>query len=302
MVGKRFGGQHSTGGATGSAPGASRWDARPVRRGSKGAKLLYVAPIPLFFAGLGEVMQGDPLGILAELGGFAALMAGAWFVNEGVKAEQAFEARSVAKPPRFPRKLFGGVVIGAGVGFAAAFGWGIGILSGAVLGGLALSTSVLAFELDPMRAKGLEAHSEFDRERVANAVDRAEGLLDELLEAANRIRDRALIGRVERLAAAARDVIRAVEDDPRDLPRARKFLGLYLTGARDATIKFADIWTRSRDAQARADYECLLDDLETSFRAHREKLMIEDRSDLDIEIDVLRHRLQQEGLMPLKEE
>lgn len=302
MAGQRFGGQHSPGGASGQSLAPNAWANRPVKRGSKGAKLLYIAPIPLFFAGLGEVMQGEPLGILSELGGFALLMAGAWFMNEGVKAEQAFEARTVAKPPRFPRKLLGHVLIGVGVGVAAAFGWGLGILSGGVLGALAVGTGMLAFGFDPMKGKGLEAHSEFERERVAAAVDKAEGLIDELLAAAGRIRDRGITTRVERLTAAVRDVIRAVEEDPRDLARARKFLGLYLTGARDATIKFADIWTRSRDAQARTEYESLLDDLEHSFRTHREKLMIEDRTDLDIEIDVLRHRLQQEGLVPLKEE
>ena len=36
-------------------------------------------------------------------------------------------------------------------------------------------------------------------------------------------------------------------------------------GARDATVRFADVYATSRDAKARADYEALLTDLETNF-------------------------------------
>jgi hypothetical protein len=87
-----------------------------------------------------------------------------------------------------------------------------------------------------------------------------------------------------------------VEDDPRDLTAARKYLGVYLQGARDATAKFADIYARSRDQKARSDYIALLDDLERNFAARTEKLLIDDNSDLMIEIEVLQDRLKREGV------
>ena len=92
-------------------------------------------------------------------------------------------------------------------------------------------------------------------------------------------------------------MFRVVEQDPRDLARARTFLSVYLLGLRDATVKFADIWGRSRDPAARQEYEALLGDLEQSFTTHRAKLLVDDRSALDIEIEVLRERLQQDGLI-----
>ncbi len=67
-------------------------------------------------------------------------------------------------------------------------------------------------------------------------------------------------------------------------------------GARDATIKFADVYARTNDPQARADYESLLDDLEKNFSARTRKMLLDDRSDLTVEIDVLRDRLQREGV------
>jgi hypothetical protein len=67
-------------------------------------------------------------------------------------------------------------------------------------------------------------------------------------------------------------------------------------GARDATIKFADLWAKTHDPGARADYEALLDDLETNFARRTTALLEDNRTDLDIEIGVLRDRLKREGV------
>ena len=67
-------------------------------------------------------------------------------------------------------------------------------------------------------------------------------------------------------------------------------------GARDASVKFADIYSRTRDAEARKDYMALLDDLEQNFAARTRKMLQDDRTDLTVEIDVLRDRLQREGV------
>ncbi|MEO1140626.1 MAG: hypothetical protein AAFW87_14365, partial [Pseudomonadota bacterium] len=61
-------------------------------------------------------------------------------------------------------------------------------------------------------------------------------------------------------------------------------------------IKFADIYSRSRDANARSDYMMLLTDLEENFVAKTKKLLADNNSDLEIEIGVLRDRLAREGI------
>ena len=133
---------------------------------------------------------------------------------------------------------------------------------------------------------------------MARAVDEAEKHLAAMTDAMLRAGDRQMMARLERFQVVARDLFRTVENDPRDLTAARKYLSVYLLGARDATIKFADIWSRSRDTQARADYESLLTDLEQNFAARTQKLLLDDRSDLTVEIEVLRERLDREGVHP----
>ncbi|MEO0914042.1 MAG: 5-bromo-4-chloroindolyl phosphate hydrolysis family protein [Pseudomonadota bacterium] len=297
---KRFGGKYSpTSDNSGADPAASAApspfrDRQPARV-SVFARLLFLAPLPLLIAGLGEVMSGNASRALLELGAFAVLMLAAWLLNEGLTAEAAFNARKIARPPGFPRKIAAACLVGAGVFAVQGIGAG-NLIAGAIFGGMATAAQLFAFGLDPMRAKGMEGVDTFATDRVARAIEAAEDHLKDMASAAKRTGDRAIISRVSDMAATARDVFRTVEDDPRDLPRARKFLGVYLQGARDATVKFADVYARGGGADAREDYMALLTDLEASFTKHRADLLEDNRTDLDVEIEVLRERLHQEGL------
>jgi len=303
---ERFGGKYSPGspppGGAGRPPGRpeprpARFQGGRARRVSLRARLMFVLPLPLLFAGLGAIGRGNAAEMVGELGGFAGLMLAAWLLNEGLRAEEAFDARAVARPPSVPRKLFAAVLTGASVAAAGLFGGSQSPAGALVFGVVAAAAQVLAFGLDPMRRKGLAGVDDFSNDRVARAIDRAEALVRETADAARRFGDRRLEGRVDRICDQAREVFRAVEQDPSDLNRARTFLSVYLLGLRDATVKFADLWSRARDSEARAQYEALLGDLERSFGTHRAALLADNRSDLDIEIAVLRERLQQDGLV-----
>ena len=130
----------------------------------------------------------------------------------------------------------------------------------------------------------------------ATSAKEAEETLAEMTDAIRRAGDRHLVDRVNVFATNIRPLFRAVQDDPRHLTAARRYLGIYLAGARDATVKFAELHARAPDTSARRDYEALLDDLENQFALRREALLEDNRTDLDIEIEVLRERLEREGL------
>jgi hypothetical protein len=297
---KRYGGKFSPEGAPDNAPAdlelPNKFRGKKAYNSNIRAKLLFLVPLPLLFSGIGELRAGNGTGVLYEWGALAALLLAAWLLRDGLEAEDAYNARKVARPPTVPRKIFASVFTGIGVALAAFGGAHVSLFSSLIFGAAATLTHSFSFGIDPLRRKGMEGFDEFETERVAKAVNKAEKLLQETVSASHKFNDRRLEGRIESLASSARDMFRIVEEDPRDLARARKFMGVYLKGARDATIKFADIYARNRDAQARTDYEALLTDLEQSFAGHRETLLLDDRSDLDVEIEVLRDRLKQEGL------
>ena len=293
---QKYGGKYSPTGAP-VKPGAPDDSARPgfdgKRRSKAGSRinLLFFAPLILGARGF---FQSDPMAMALCLSGSATLLLAAWMTREGIQAQEAYDARRIARRPALPRKLFGAVLTGAGLflgGLAAGGGLGAPILF-ALLG---VVLHVAAFGPDPMKDKGAEGVDQFQSDRVAKAVDEGERNLVAMKDAILRARDRQLEAQVDRFAATARTLFRTVEGDPRDLSGARKDIGIFLKAARDATVKFADLYAQSRDPRARADYEELLAELDRHFKARTAALLSNDHTDLDVEISVLRERLALEG-------
>lgn len=291
---QRFGGKYSpdASGTDGAASPRPAPPPAPRAHGAARVNLLYVAPIPLLFTAFGQ----DAVGMAVDLAAAAVLVLGAYTLSEGLRAEAAYDARKVARRPALPRKIIAAALAGLGVFLAALSPDSGGLLQPLLYGTIAMALHLAAFGLDPLADKNVEGVDHFQQDRVARVIDEAEAQLERMGRAIKGAGDRKLERRVEGFQATARHMCRTVEEDPRDLTAARKFLVVYLKGAAEATVKFADLYARRRDPEAREKYVALLDDLERNFTAKTDTLMVEDRSALDVEIEVLRDRLQREGV------
>ncbi len=295
MMAQRYGGRHSPD-SSGHAPAQRLTTGPRLHRLSSRPKWVTIAAVPFLFSAFFQ----PPVGMVMNLAGFGLIAAGMWLTRDGLAAQAAYDARPTARAPAIPRKLFGGVLAGLGLGLGAAEP---GAIAGAALIGIAgFALHLLAFGADPMKAKGMNGTDDFQADRAARMIEDGEAHLSQMLEAIRRIGDRRLEARVMSFAATVEDLFDQVRSDPRDLSAARRYLGVYLQGARDATQKFGNIYARSRDAQTRSAYEAFLDDLENDFKARSEKLLDGDRDDLTIEISVLRERLQREGVRPARDD
>lgn len=288
MSSRRFGGAHSPGAADRAAAPEP-----PALPGRFWAAALFAAPAPLLPSIFGEILRGAPLEAGYEIACGMALLLGAELLREGRKAEAAWMARASAARPALPRKIIAALLCGLGTGALAAWPWGLGIAAGAGYGILCAALHLVAFGIDPLSDKGFAS----DARRAETAIAAAETMIAETLAAARRLGDRGLEARVQALMQAARPVLRRIEEDPRELPRARRFLSVALTGARDATLQYARLGLA--DPEMHAAYSALLGELEKSFAAARERLSAESRDALEIEIEVLTERLARDMPAPM---
>ncbi len=301
---KRYGGAHSPQGRRdGETPRdsvtAQKMEVAPFRGRSPlrhGAKLNILFLLPLLT--ISSVLFNSGVTEMAvDLAGGAMLLLGAWLTRDGVRAEDAYNERKVARKPAIPRKIFGAIGTGIGVALLILGGSDFGIqtiVSANVVGALAAGLHLFSFGLDPLTNKGMEGVDTFTNDRVARKIDEAEALLTQQKNAILLARDPALETRVDQFQTTVRALFRQVEEDPRDLNAARRYLSVYLQGARDATMQFASLYSKNRDDQIRADYVAFLDDLEQNFAARKETLLIDDRTNFDVEIEVLQDRLNRE--------
>ena len=289
----RFGGRYSPDGlqrdyrdnATGPMPPA------PIRhRLASRPKWVTIAATPFLFNAFAQA----PAGMVTDLAAFGLVAFGMWMTSEGLVAEAAYEVRRVARRPAVPRKLFGGVLAAVGLGVGAAEPGAMA--GGALIGIAAMVLHVLAFGMDPMRDKGATGVDNFQQDRAQRMIEEGESHLAQMKDAILRAGDRQLERRVAIFAMTVENLFDRVRDNPGDLSGARRYMGIYLMGARDATIKFANLYSQTRDQSVRTSYEAFLDDLEKDFIARSQKMLDGDRSDLDIEISVLRDRLAREGV------
>jgi hypothetical protein len=300
---ERFGGQFSPKGAK-PAPGPA--PQTPPRSGTRpnpnlappnmpvktGIRASFMFVLPLLF--LGPLFGGTPQHLVTSFIAAALMLGAAFFTREGIKAHQAFDARKVARRPALPRKLAGSALVGAALVAGAAV-WANGLIFPLLFGLIGGALHLGSFGLDPLHDKGAEGIDPYQTDRVAKAVAEAEAYLQGMADAVLRTKDHQMEARVGSFAASARGLFRAIEDDPGDLTAARKYLSVYLMGARDATVKFADLYAQNRDAKAREDYEALLSELESTFAEKSKAFLANDHNDLEIEISVLRDRLKLEG-------
>ncbi len=277
---------HRTNGATPVPPGRPVPDPVGAR-----ANLMFVPPLILLFTSL----SGGAVALGAGLLGAASLGLAAWLLRGGLRADAAYRARAVARRPALPRKIIAALLTGIGVGFATVTG-DSGLVGSVIYGAVAALAHVAAFGIDPLRNKRLAHVDTFQQDRVARVVEEAEAHLSAMATRIAALNDRPLLHRVTAFQDTARRMIHTVEEDPRDLTAARKFLGVYLQGARDASAKYADLAARRPQEAARADFMALLDDLDQNFAARNDRLLRDERSDMEIEIKVLRDRLSREGL------
>jgi len=283
---QRYGGKYSPGGR---APDAPLQHAKRSRVGGR-VNLLFFAPLFLVI----KAFSSEPVVMATYLGALGSFLLGAWLTREGLLAQDAFEARTIARRPAIPRKIFGAVMTGVGLGLTGLAGHGP--IDTVVFAALGVILHLLAFGLDPLRSKGIEGVDELQTQRVVKAVEQAEKKLQSLTATIRGLNDRNLLERIESFAGTVRTMLRAIEADPRDLTAARKYLSVYLRAAYEASEKFSDLYQRTGNAKTRDDYVKLIEDLDQNFARKTQVFLADDHIDLDIEIGVLRDRLKSEGV------
>lgn len=267
---------------------------RPPSRHDKapryGVRLTLLSAVPLVM-GLRAIFN-DVSGLGLGLAGAGICVAALGMLREGIKAQAAYDARDVANRPAFPRKLFGAVFWGIGCGLSVMVAGQIG--AALVMGAITAALFVAAFGIDPLTAKGMDRVDGRQFDRATKAIDQGRAALTEMRNLLSPIRDRAVHQHLNQFTMTAEHLFERIYEDPRDLSSARRYLSLYLEGARDAARQYAKLVQTAPSDQATQDFIALLRDLDENFARKTENLIENDHQDLSIELEVLRDRLARE--------
>ncbi|MCB1858505.1 MAG: 5-bromo-4-chloroindolyl phosphate hydrolysis family protein [Gammaproteobacteria bacterium] len=262
-----------------------------------GGWLLYVLPLPLIPTLFISMLKSSFTQSLAVLVAIILFTTGAVATRRGLAAEQDYHRRKVASAPRIPLKLLGSLLVGAGVWGTGYFLAYQGLLFSLFTSLLAWVGFLLTYGLDPMTDKGVQhIGTGYTTDEVLAAIREAEQKIAGIRKAAGALQNLELRGRLRRIGDSAQKVVSLIEENPQDLRRARKFLNVYLDGARKVAEGYAQTHLKTQSQELESNFRNVLVTIEEVFGEQYQKLLDNDVLDLDVQIEVLSTRLKNEGV------
>lgn len=276
---------------------AERYQQAPGRFPSPKGMLMFLLPLPVLIAAVVSLAHGSLDGLLGNAAGYGLFLAGALLLRRGLLTEAEYGRRRVAKAP-WPLKTLGGSVIALATGVTAWFGAGQHPAIAVAFGLAALLGCYLSYGFDPRVAKRFTDRDGVDvTDRVLEALTQAEASIAAIEQSTRNIRNAELNSRLRRIVAQARQILTMLEEDPRDLRRARKFLNVYLDGAKQVTEGYAKTHARVAAPELEDNFRRVLATIEDVFQEQQQKLLETDVTDLDVQIEVLTTQLKREGVI-----
>jgi 5-bromo-4-chloroindolyl phosphate hydrolysis protein len=260
------------------------------------AAALFVLPAPLMLAVIVALVTGNMAQLMTTSGALACLWTAGMLSWRALVAEARYFLGERGDPPQLPLKLLSTVLTAAGAGLTATAG-GHGIVSAAVFGALAGLGYVCFYgrDLKPHRVTVANIAG-IDGAAVTAALKQAHGRLRGIETAARNIAVPEFGERLSRIIDIGRNILAEIERDPRDAARARRFLNIYLDSAERVTTEYARTHRQIRSRPLEQNFRQLLVDMESTFDAQHKKLIENDLTSLDVEIEVLNARLKREGV------
>lgn len=265
-----------------------------------GGLLLYVMTLPLLPAALKEMMSGMPgstFRALSYAAAFALSMVAATMIRRGIGiAREALRRKIVRRASTIPYKFTGAVILSVAMFIVAMGGGRYGLLDSLLF---ALTTFIgcyLYYGFDPARKRGDVPAIGITSEEVIALLDEGESQIEAIQSARASIRNLEFRDRLQRITDGAQGILDTIEEDPRDARAARKFLKVYLDGARQVTEGYARTHKTDDSPALEDNFRRVLTTIEQVIAEQQQKLRENNLSELDVQIEVLQMQLEKEGV------
>lgn len=261
--------------------------------------LLYLLPLPLLPATVAALLGGDSSKALARALSFGMAMLAATLIRKGIRLEAEGKLRRFKRrASTIPYRLIGSVILSVAM-FIVAY-WGINgnyDLIDSLLYGLAVMLGCyLYYDFDPARNDPEIAAVGITTEELIELLDEAEERIGAIEQASKEIKNVEFKDRLRRIVREARAILDTIEEDPTDARRARKFLKVYLDGAKQVTEGYVKAHRNDANPVLEDNFRRVLTTIETVIAQQQEKLRENNVSELDVNIEVLQMQIDKEGV------
>ena len=258
--------------------------------------MLFIIPFPVFIAAITDLLHNDFSGTIINAAAFAGFMISASIARLGIKNEGKYYERSIARAPSTPYKTVAALLLSITTGLTAWWSVHYGLLNSILIGLAVFIGFYLYYGLDPRKDKSGNIRLGVTTDEVIKALEDAEVRIDAIEAARKHINNIDFNAQIKRITDKAREIIKTIEEDPKDLDRSRKFLKVYLDGAKKVTEGYANAKDIEQETELKNNFSNVLDTIEKTFDKQKDELKKNNHFDLDVQIEVLKTQLKQENI------
>ena len=269
----------------------------PLRSQYRGG-LLFLLPLPLLPAAIIALAQGHVFSMTASFLGFGLMISAAILTRKGILLDEESKRRKLQRRRgKMHYRLFSAFILAIATTLVSWFSTGNGLIVSVIYGIVTLLAYYLYYGLDETRSSADFSAIGVTAEEVIEAIEDAEKKLAEIDAARSNISDPGLKRRLKTIISETHKILEIIEDDPKDLRRARKFLKVYLEGMRRVTTGYAAMRKDNPQPELEQNFKNVLTTIEKIVTEQQTKLLENDAMELDVQIEVLELQLKKEGVL-----
>jgi len=265
-----------------------------IHVGSTKAKkglLLYFFLTPLFIAVVLALLARNIPAFGLNLTAFVLFYAVVKLNTWGLANEFKYHQEKFTKAPTKPYKTISAILLGIATFFSASIAGGESFLTGIFLSSIAVVGYILYYGLDP-RTDKLENIGDVSAELVLKTLSDAKAKLSGIeSHMSHNFNDLELKEKLSLATKKAEHIIQTIQNDPKDIRVARKFLLVYLDGLEKVTNAYTSMDEADIKGETKEKLHQLLNDVEIKFDKELARLKKNNEFDLDVNIDVLQQQI-----------
>jgi len=237
--------------------------------------------------------NGENFYFISGLVIFAGFVNAFLFLRKGIALEKIYNNSKYAKAPKIPYKTVAAVMLSLVSSYSA------------YLGGYSLITSILFFIVmligwylyygfDPFEDKIDGYESDRSAQRIMNLLIKANEDIDTIRQLAQKSTSSEIKNSMNGMADAFFSIVEHIQNEPDDYDKARKYLVSYLQELTNMSKIYIKLELQNKHQTMKESFLSTLNSSIEKLNNQYEKLMDDDLIDLDIKIEVMKKRLQNE--------
>jgi len=259
--------------------------------------LLYLLPLPILWTLFFSLLNGNFRLIIMNGIAFAMFLLGASIARRGFLIEKEYKNSILAKAPKIKYKSIASIIITIATFFTSYFATANGLFLSILLALVAFVGFYLYYGLDPRVDKVGELNIGVRAEDVIEITSTAKKRIRTIKKLSSDINDNEVDMHLTSIITETEGIIKAIEENPNDLSRARKFFNVYLHRTEAITDEYAqNLKNKNIDKQMRVNYIHLLETVEKTIHQQKERLNEDDITRLDVQIEALTKQIKNEGV------